>query len=30
MESDAEVLPQVGYDFIIKTVRIAFECAFYG
>lgn len=30
MESDSDVLPEVGYNFIIKVVRIAFECAFYG
>ncbi|KAJ3569930.1 hypothetical protein NP233_g4725 [Leucocoprinus birnbaumii] len=30
MASDAEVLPQVGYDLTVKVVRIAFECAFYG
>ncbi|KAJ3557345.1 hypothetical protein NP233_g11765 [Leucocoprinus birnbaumii] len=29
MASDAEVLPQVGYDLTVKVVRIAFECAFY-
>ncbi|KAF5359425.1 hypothetical protein D9756_003649 [Leucocoprinus leucothites] len=30
MESDAQVLPQIGYHFIIKAIRIAFGCAFYG
>ncbi len=30
MASDAEVLPVVGYNFIIKVVRLAFECACYG
>jgi hypothetical protein len=30
MASDAGALPQIGYEFIIKAVRIAFECAFYG
>ncbi|KAF9449449.1 hypothetical protein P691DRAFT_667446 [Macrolepiota fuliginosa MF-IS2] len=29
MASNVE-LPDIGYQFIIKTVRIAFECAFYG
>ncbi|KXN87268.1 hypothetical protein AN958_09000 [Leucoagaricus sp. SymC.cos] len=30
MAIDTDVLSTVGYDFIIKVVRIAFECAFYG
>lgn len=30
MSSSSEVLSQLGSDFIIKVVRIAFEAAFYG